>query len=65
MAIDRDNNSDVPGPSPRLQAAVRMLLRPLVHLLLSRQITFPILTNLLKDVYVEVASDEFELYYDV
>jgi len=61
MAIDRDDNSDVPGPSPRLQAAVRMLLRPLVHLLLSRQITFPILTNLLKDLYVEVASDEFEI----
>ncbi len=38
-----------------------MLLRPLVHLLLSRQVTFPILTRLLKDLYVEVVSEEFAI----
>ena len=38
-----------------------MLLRPLVHLLLSKQITFPILTTLLKELYVEVASEEFQI----
>lgn len=61
MESDETQNPEIAGPSPRLQAAVRMLLRPLVHLLLSRQVTFPILTQLLKDLYVEVASDEFAI----
>ena len=61
MESDEIDNPEIAGPSLRLQAAVRMLLRPLVHLLLSRQVTFPILTRLLKDLYVEVASEEFAI----
>lgn len=61
MTSDENQNPQIGGPSQRLQSAVRMLLRPLVQLLLSRQITYPILTRLLKDLYVEVASDEFAI----
>jgi hypothetical protein len=51
-----------PGsPSPALLAAVRRLLRPLIRLLLSQQITFPVLTNLLKSIYVEGAEREFSI----
>ncbi|MBW2294752.1 MAG: hypothetical protein JRG94_20935 [Deltaproteobacteria bacterium] len=61
MESDETKNPEIAGASLRLQAAVRMLMRPLVHLLLSRQLTFPILTRLLKDLYVEVASEEFAI----
>lgn len=61
MAPDTSQSPDPADPSSRLIAAVRMLLRPLVHLLLSRQVTFPILTGLLKDLYVEVAASEFAI----
>ncbi|MCP5039484.1 MAG: hypothetical protein GY944_00555 [bacterium] len=61
MATEENENPSVAGPSVRLLAAVRQLLRPLVHLLLSRQITFPILTHLLKELYIEVAGDEFAI----
>lgn len=50
----------LPGdPPPRLLAALEKLLRPLVRLLLSYQITFPILANLLKSLYVQVAEQDF------
>lgn len=58
---EKTENRAPSGSSVGLQAAVRRLLRPLVHLLLSRQITFPILTNLLKELYVEVAGDRFAI----
>ncbi len=61
MDPDKSKSSDLAGPSAGLLAAVRMLLRPLVHLLLSRQVTFPILAGLLKQLYIEVASDEFAI----
>jgi hypothetical protein len=61
MESDESQNPETSGPSLRLQAAVRRLLRPLVHLLLSRQVTYPNLTQMLKDLYVEVASDEFAI----
>lgn len=44
-----------------LGRALRMLLRPLVRLLLEHQITYPALTRLLKEVYVEVADADFRL----
>ena len=44
-----------------LGRALRMLLRPLVRLLLEHQITYPALTGLLKEVYVEVADRDFRL----
>lgn len=46
-------------PSPSLLAALRSLLRPLVRLLIARGVTCPMLANLLKQVYVEVADREF------
>lgn len=54
--------SSPPGEPPRaLLLAVRQLLRPLVRLLLEHQITFPVLANLLKSVYVEEAERGFSL----
>lgn len=47
--------------SSSLVAAVRYLLRPLVRLLLVHSITYPFLSNLLKSIYVEVATEEFLL----
>jgi hypothetical protein len=41
--------------------AVRRLLRPLVRLLLARQVTYPSLAALLKEIYVEVAVRDFPL----
>lgn len=44
-----------------LTKALETLLRPLVKLLLSFQITYPQLINLLKSIYVEVADTEFSV----
>lgn len=49
------------GPPPSLMRAIRRLLGPLVRLLLGHQITLPILTNLLKSVYVEEATRAFPI----
>lgn len=46
---------------PALIAAVRHLLYPLVRLLVGRGMTFPMLADLLKGLYVEVADREFRL----
>ncbi|MCB1664542.1 MAG: hypothetical protein KDI28_02110 [Pseudomonadales bacterium] len=48
-------------PPAVLVAAIRKLLRPLVRLMLSFQITYPFLINLLKSLYVEVADQEFSV----
>jgi uncharacterized protein YbjQ (UPF0145 family) len=51
-----------PGQPPQaLVAALRKLLRPLVRLLLSFQITYPFLVSLLKSIYVDVADNEFSV----
>lgn len=49
------------GHQTALGRAVHAILRPLVRLLLERQVTFPYLVNLLKSVYVEVAVAEFTI----
>lgn len=41
--------------------AIQWLLRPLIKLLLTHQITFPTLASWLKQIYVEVADEEFRL----
>ncbi len=41
--------------------AIQRLLRPLVRLLLAKQITYPYLISLLKPLYVDVAMTEFQL----
>ena len=48
-------------PPKNLIIAVRKVLRPLVRLLLSFRIAFPQLAELLKNIYVEVANEEFRL----
>jgi len=55
-------NSTPPGsPPPPLLDALEKLLRPLVRLLLSYQITYPQLTAMLKSIYVDVAEQEFQV----
>ncbi len=50
------------GTAPlALVGALRRLLRPLVHLLLSHQVQYPQLAKLLKAIYVEVAVDDFRI----
>lgn len=46
---------------PSLLTALRHLLRPLVRLLVARGITYPMLGELLKQVYVDVADRDFRL----
>lgn len=48
-------------PSKSLVKALRFQLRPLVKLLLKSGITFPFLADLLKEVFVEVAENDFKL----
>ncbi|MDP1933210.1 MAG: DUF6502 family protein [Gammaproteobacteria bacterium] len=47
-------------PPEVLVAGIRKLLRPLVRLMLSFQITYPFVINMLKSIYVEVADEEFK-----
>lgn len=47
--------------SPTLVAALRHLLRPLVQLLVARGITYPMLAEMLKETYVDVADRNFRL----
>lgn len=47
-------------PPKALVQAVTTLLRPLVRLLLHFQITYPYLCQLLKGIYIDVASNEFQ-----
>lgn len=48
-------------PPPALIVALRRLLRPLIRLLLVNGVTYPFLSNLLKSLFVEVATEEFLL----
>jgi len=48
-------------PPAALINAIRKVLRPIVRLLLSYQITYPTLLGLLKSLYVEVAEQEFQV----
>jgi hypothetical protein len=51
-----------PAPEPaRLQAPLARLLRPLVRLLVRSGVTFPALTELLRELYVNVAEYDFAL----
>ena len=44
-----------------LNKALRRLLRPLVRLMIRRSIPFPVLSELIKGVYVEAAIEDFEV----
>ncbi|MSO72948.1 MAG: hypothetical protein EXQ84_04990 [Rhodospirillaceae bacterium] len=54
--IESDHPS---GPSKPLVAAVKQLLRPLVRMLIAKSVGLPALLALLKEVYVDVALNEF------
>lgn len=54
-----DPTTNAGQPPEVLIAAIRKLLRPLVRLMLSFQITYPFIINMLKSIYVEVADEEF------
>ncbi len=57
-----DNNQVNPGaPSSLLLSAVEKILRPIVKLLLSYQITYPQLIAILKALYVDVAEQDFQV----
>lgn len=56
------NTSGPEAPtSAKLVVAIRRVLRPLVRLLLSQGLTYPWLSDLLKEIYVEVANRDFNL----
>jgi len=60
--MSESEHPDKPGePSGFLVTAIRKILRPLVRLMLSQQITYPFLINHLKSLYVEVAESEFDV----
>jgi hypothetical protein len=52
---------DTPREGASLHAPLARLLRPLVHLLVARGLTFPALTDLLRELYVNVAEYDFAL----
>ncbi|MBT71096.1 MAG: hypothetical protein CMQ15_03510 [Gammaproteobacteria bacterium] len=49
------------NPPTALVTAIERILRPLVKLLLSYQLTYPQLIRMLKSTYVEVAEDQFKV----
>lgn len=53
--------ADTPREGAGLHAPLARLLRPLVRLLVARGITFPALTDLLRELYVNVAEYDFAL----
>lgn len=50
-----------PEPPLALVKALKKILRPLVRLLLEYGITYPYLSNLLKNIFVEVVNDEMQV----
>lgn len=56
-----DAGSNLLSGSSALIEALQRLLRPLIRLLLAKQITYPYLISLLKPLFVEVAATEFPL----
>ncbi|WP_430911268.1 DUF6502 family protein [Methylobacterium sp. sgz302541] len=55
------DTTDQPSEGAALHRPVARLLRPLVRLCVARGITFPALTNLLRELYVNVAEYDFAL----
>ncbi|SDN59048.1 hypothetical protein SAMN05216360_109215 [Methylobacterium phyllostachyos] len=53
--------AETPREGASLHAPLARLLRPLVRLLVARGITFPALTDLLRELYVNVAEYDFAL----
>jgi Family of unknown function (DUF6502) len=49
------------SPSPALVKALRQVLRPLVRLMVSNNITLPYLTEMIKSILVEVVDKDFRI----
>ena len=58
--MDMQTNG-IGGPPPPVIAALQGILRPLIRFLLGHGITYPLLSDLLKATYVEVARSEFTI----
>ena len=50
-----------PNSAIYLVKAVKIILKPLLNLLISNGITYPVLNDLLKELFVEVAETDFKL----
>ena len=50
-----------PSSLPALVRALRHVLRPLIRLMLANGVTYPLVSELIKGVYVEVADQDFRL----
>ncbi len=62
MTDEHNNNPGSPaGPPPELLGAISKVLRPLIKLMLSYQITYPLLIAQLKSLYVDVAEKDFQV----
>jgi hypothetical protein len=61
LSKTRREAASTQGPPSELVGALRQLLRPLVRLLLSHHLTYPFLTSLLKESFLEVAEQDFAL----
>lgn len=57
----KNQNNPASESLPPLVAAIRYLLRPLVRLLLSKGISFPVFCDHVRSIYVKVAEEEFRL----
>lgn len=56
-----DVNTTVAGPPASLIFLLQRLLRPLVRLILAKGFTYPMMIEMLKSVYVQIAKEEFTL----
>ncbi|HEB88926.1 MAG TPA: hypothetical protein ENI85_05085 [Deltaproteobacteria bacterium] len=62
MPGDRQSTSQLgPAASSAVMRAARSLLRPLVRLLLESQITYPLLGDLLKELFIDVAERDLPI----
>jgi len=63
MPYKESNDNPLPAGAqpPAIVRALEKLLRPLVKLLLTRGITYPVFSTWLKEIFVEVAEKEFTL----
>ena len=61
MLLMSKNRMNINSPPEALIKALRRILRPLVKMLISFQVTYPFLSELLKSLYVEVAEEDFKL----
>jgi len=52
---------ETPNPTKYLVKALKKILRPLVNLLIYKGITYPVLNEIVKELFVEIAETEFKL----